>query len=138
MTQVFNGWNYGSVTNKSIIPLAGATSQSLTTSQSGSLFTITGGAGGATYSLPSPSIGLSYDFVLVGLSGASNITVAATSTLLYGYILGSATRVACSGNTNVIFVRTNGAVGDKVSFVSDGTNWYVQGLSQNAGGFSTS
>lgn len=94
-----------------------------------------------TVNLPSAKSGLEFKFFLKAIGGEAaediEIVQADASEDFIGAILnGAGTKdSAVSGDTKIVFDQSEGAtVGDWVSLVSDGTNWYVQGNCDNAAG----
>ena len=87
-----------------------------------------------TINLPSPSAGVSYMFIMSDTTADSSIV--ATAAIIKGGIHAGNSYLTLAGTT--IVCELAGAVGDCLSFVSDGTNWYVNGQSAHAAGFSVS
>ena len=70
---------------------------------------------------------------------ASNPNAGADNSLIYGHIIdnNNATSAAGAGGTVVaaadkITLNSNCQIGDSVTIVGDGTNWYVNGLLKDA------
>ncbi len=94
-----------------------------------------------TVNLPSAKSGVEFKFILKAIGGeaAEDIEIvqaAATEDFIGAILDGAGTKdSAVSGDTKIVFDQSGGAtVGDWVSLVSDGTNWYVQGNCDNAAG----
>lgn len=110
----------------------------LTAAQSGGTYFLNAATEFVT-TLPVPAIGLRYDFVVTAApSGASYTVVTAQSgaacEIMIGHILTSGFADSGSdveltaGGTTLTFVNSVSAIGDRASFVSDGTNWYVSAI----------
>ena len=81
------------------------------------------------------STGTQYKFI-VSSAGANALTVTALTAVVNGYLIGNATKVGCVGQTSVIIgTGANSAIGDNVSYLSDGTHWNVQGFAQTTAAF---
>jgi len=94
-----------------------------------------------TVKLPSAKSGIEFKFILKAIGGESAedieiVQAAATEDFVGAILDGAGTKdSAVSGDTKIIFDQSGGAtVGDWVSLVSDGTNWYVKGTCDAAGG----
>jgi hypothetical protein len=104
-------------------------SSTIASSFSGALIPITMGNTASTMTLPVPTAGAYYDFV-VGISGTANSTIEAGSsnTVIHGTIysgLGSSgSTVLVNGNHQLRFVGGVSQPGDEILLKSDGTNWY--------------
>lgn len=89
--------------------------------------------------LPAPAAGLKYDFVVTAApSGASYTVVTAQAgsacEIMIGHVLTSGFADSGSdvettaGGTTLTFVNSVSVIGDRASFISDGTNWYVSAI----------
>tara|TARA_R110002096_G_scaffold276948_4_gene470959 strand:+ start:771 stop:1187 length:417 start_codon:yes stop_codon:yes gene_type:complete len=87
-----------------------------------------------TINLPSPTVGVCYKFIMTDTTADSSIV--ATAAIIKGGIHAGNSYLTLAGTT--IVCELAGAIGDCLSFVSDGTNWYVNGQSAHAAGFSVS
>lgn len=88
--------------------------------------------GGSTYNitLPAPASGVNFTFI-VGAAIGHAVTLKSNAANVYGNIVSSDGTAVTSGNitsaiTNVVLGST-AAVGDKYTYISDGTNYYVFG-----------
>ena len=71
---------------------------------------------------------------IVGLAFATtNWTVVAATSVIQGGAIVDSTFVAASDENTISFVASAEAVGDYVDIVSDGTNWYDNGVGSGAG-----
>ena len=87
--------------------------------------------------LPSAVAGCSFTFFITDVTADVDIVQASATEDFVGAIVDGAGSKdsAVAGDTKIIFDQTGGAtVGDWVYIISDGTNWYVQGLCDNAAG----
>ena len=107
----------------------------LAAEDSGKFYTVDSAAGAYEITLPAPTKGIRYDFVVKEDTPTAAVTIKATDTIIYGRFLegevdtssdanGSA---GATGQTNVI-IGTAANTGDSVRLVSDGTYWYAQGV----------
>ena len=106
-------------------PIAKTTQTFTATSSSMMLVPTTSGQ---TFTLPAPTEGVKFTFV----SGhASNHVITTATDKFQGtvtdYSNGTTLARTTISNKNEITL-TNGAVGDRLDFISDGTNWYVEGV----------
>ena len=106
-----------------------ATSKTLTAADSGATVILAGGSA-STVTLPAATDGAYFEFFA---QSAQAHVVQAASNILQGAVYdnsntasgGSIARTAINDGTSITIA--NGAVGDSLSVVSDGTNWYVKG-----------
>lgn len=93
--------------------------------------------GGFTVTLPVPSIGLRFRFIVkIAPTTAYIITTNAGANLMYGMMeerAGTA-GVAGAARDTFNFVASQSIIGDWVEFDSDGTNWYYHGMVDVAAG----
>ena len=82
-----------------------------------------------TINLPAASAGVSYKFIVTDSTAAS--TINAESGVIQGQFTDDNDSTNVS-DTTTINLGTSCAVGDWLSLVSDGTNWYVSGQCQHA------
>lgn len=101
----------------------------------------TAGAGNAiTLPLAAQAGGQTFNIVLgVQTAGANCVILsgAAASANIYGYLIGSATVVACAGVSAINIVSGVATVGAQLQFTCDGSRYYVQGLAPIAASFTT-
>jgi hypothetical protein len=108
---------------------------SVEANESGKHF-ILSAAAGAAVTLPAPSPGLNYRFI-VGLAFATTnwtIVTNGNATIIQGGVVVNGASVTGANEDTISFVATAETVGDYVNLVSDGTNWYVDGYAHAAGG----
>lgn len=110
-----------------------ATAATLTSANSGSTYYLNAAAG-AAITLPAPSAGLKFKFVVAAAFATTSWTVAATGAIIHGAVDVNSTLVLGAGITTITFVNTAETVGDWVTVESDGTNWYLDGVGQALGG----
>ena len=118
------------------------TTITLAAEDSGKFYTVDAAGGAYVITLPSPTAGIRYDFVVVEDTPNSAVTITATGALIYGRILegevdttndapGSS---ADTGQTSFV-IGTAANRGDSFRLVCDGTYWYAQGVSALDGSF---
>tara|TARA_Y100000310_G_scaffold309351_1_gene353345 strand:- start:592 stop:1053 length:462 start_codon:yes stop_codon:yes gene_type:complete len=108
----------------------------LTASDSGSVVFLDGSTT-HDVTLPSAKAGLCFTFFLTDATADVDVVQAGASEDFVGAIVdGAGTKDSgTASDTKIIFDQSGGAtVGDWVYLISDGTNWYVQGLCDNAAG----
>lgn len=108
----------------------------------GKVFYIESSGGAYTITLPALRAGAHYKFVVQENTPTGDITIASSTTDIYGVLRQQAdtnedNMIACAGVTNVLF-DTTCLKGDLLEFSCDGTNWYVDGKTSVQGGFTTS
>ncbi len=108
----------------------------LTVAQSGSIIFMPQATGNTTHNLPAPSSGVNFKFIITDTANGSNTrAITATSTLLFGTIIGPGGAdtdvLLVNGATTLTLSATANNVkkGDFLYLFSDGTNWYVDGRS---------
>jgi len=106
--------------------------KTLTISDSGKVF-ILKAAAGVAISLPAVASGLEYEFITGLLFATTNFTIVSTTNAIQGGALVAGSFVPAANENTISFVSTADTLGDKVSIKSDGTNWYVEGVSKTAG-----
>ncbi len=101
----------------------------------------TAGAVAVVYTLPLPAAGLHYRFINgapAALSGTVQINTSAAAAILFGSVITGPTNgvalLAVSAKTQIRFLTAVSVLSDSIDLYSDGTNWYVNGMSQIAGG----
>lgn len=140
-----NGSVVGGTAN--VVDVTTATT-TLTAAQSGSVVLLDRAAG-TTVTLPAPSAGLNYTFVVktTVTSGADKVITDATTTFIQGYLVvpvaaGTSTYFYGDGSTirsiNLNGSTTGGLLGGSFSLVCiDGTQWQVQGAVEGSGTVAT-
>lgn len=109
------------------VNLAGS-SVSLSNAQSGEVITLSA-TGGSAISLPSPSKGLQYKFIVSATGGH---TITAPSACIYGAVCNAVSNTAASilstGAAKTGIATTTGSVvGDSITLVCDGSKYFVSG-----------
>ena len=115
----------------------------LTAEDSGKFYTVANATGsGIVVTLPSPTTGIRYDFVVVEDTPGDTVTITATGALIYGRVLegevddGEDANGSSGATGQTSFVITAAANrGDSFRLVCDGTYWYAQGVSALDGSF---
>ena len=118
------------------------TTITLAAEDSGKFYTVDAAGGAYVITLPSPTAGIRYDFVVVEDTPTGAVTITATGALIYGRVLEGEVDTdddapGSSGATGqTSFVITAAANrGDSFRLVCDGTYWYAQGVSALDGSF---
>jgi len=97
-------------------------------------------AGGFTSTLPAPSVGLKFKFIVqTAPTTAYIITTNAGANILFGTfidIVGELTYFSAQDTLN--FVASTSVVGDRLEVESDGTNWFCKAISGADGGITVS
>jgi hypothetical protein len=123
----------GDVPRKMNVITISATTRQLSGEDSGA-FVVMAGASPSTVLLPPPEAGLHFD-IYAG-TGQVHI-IQATSDVINGNYRHNSntttlTRVAVSGKGKLTLHSSHRAIGDRLLFWSDGTNWWVDGIVNNA------
>ena len=88
--------------------------------------------------LPAPAAGLTYTFIVTGAPAGANYTIVTTSSanVMAGACLSAAGDASSwlGDADTVTFVASQAVPGDFVSFHSDGTSWFVTGVTKVAAG----
>jgi len=104
----------------------------LTAAESGNTFFLSAAAGFVT-TLPAAAAGLEFEFIVKTAPTSNGYTITGDpADVIFGTVSANGAEDTVNGVTasaadNVILVANQAAVGDRVRFVSDGTNWYVSG-----------
>ena len=101
------------------------TTLALKTDDSGDIIMLNS-TNGSIISLPSPSSGINYKFI-VSNTGAHSIT--STSSNIYGKLMAGATGgiLSITSAKSVIYTTSGSMIGDDITLQSDGKNYYVSG-----------
>jgi len=108
----------------------------LTAEDSGKFYTIDSAGGAYEITLPSPTRGIRYDFVVKEHTPTGAVTIKATSAIIFGRVLEGEVDTSSdapgsdadgTGKTNFI-IGTSAVQGDSFRLVCDGTSWYAQGV----------
>lgn len=103
----------------------------LTAADSGKEFSLNAAAGVAV-TLPAVAAGLKYKFRVAAAFATTNFTVvSATDVIQGGAFVNSVFTPAANENT-ISFVASAESVGDYITLVCDGTNWYAEGVGASA------
>ena len=103
----------------------------LTAANSGKTYILTGVVGYAL-TLPAPSAGLKYKFIVQDLFATTDWVVTATGAIMYGTVMELSTVQAVAGATTINLELAADTIGDWIMVESDGTNWYVTGACAQA------
>lgn len=117
------------------------TTKTITAAESGSTFILNLAAGFVT-TLPAPSAGLKYKFIVgTAPTGSYTIVTNASANVIHGQIAsaedaaGSVSTTAASDT--ISFVLNLAIIGDYCEVISDGTSWFVSGLCNVQDGMTT-
>lgn len=110
-----------------------AVATTLTDSDSGKVL-ILNAAAGKVVTLPSVAVdGFNIKVVVGAAFATTNFTVVAPTAKIQGGAIVNSTFVAAADENTISFVATAETVGDYIEIVSDGTNFYVNGVGALAG-----
>jgi len=110
-----------------------STATTLTASDSGKTFTLSGSAGVAV-TLPAVTVdGFNAKFIIGSAFATTNFTLVSPTSIIQGGGIVNSVFVPASNENTISFVATAETVGDYVEVVSDGTNYYVNGVGALAG-----
>lgn len=110
-----------------------AAATTLTAEDSGKTF-ILSAAAGAAITLPAVTMtNFKAKFIVGAAFATTNFTVVAATNIIQGGAIVDSTFVAASDENTISFVASAEAVGDYVEIISDGTNWYVNGVGSGSG-----
>jgi len=105
----------------------------LTSNDSGKVL-ILNAAAGKVITLPSVAVaGFNLKVVVGAAFATTNFTVVAPTAKIQGGAIVNSVFVAAADENTISFVATAETVGDYVNIVSDGTNFYVDGVGAAAG-----
>lgn len=110
----------------------------ITAAETGTTFYVSAAAGFLS-TLPAPAAGLNYKFVVITAPTSNGYTIATTSSanIIYGMVeerAGTA-GVACATEDLLTLVANQSIIGDWLEIRSDGTSWFVHGMTDVAAGF---
>tara|TARA_R110000851_G_scaffold91581_4_gene199905 strand:+ start:864 stop:1307 length:444 start_codon:yes stop_codon:yes gene_type:complete len=107
----------------------------LSATDSGALVLMANASGICTITLPAPDVGLHFE-IYAATAQLHKIQTDSEATILQGnYRHNSATttmtRIAVVDKKSITLHSSGRAIGDRLEFWSDGTNWYVDGIVNN-------
>lgn len=115
-----------------VIDLTGT--YTVTAAQSGTTFLLNSTTEFAT-TLPAVERGLTYTFIVKSAPSGADYTIVTASgaNVIQGLVIGGGTGadIPAADEDTISFKDGQGAVGDWVMLVCDGTNWYVRGQVQS-------
>jgi hypothetical protein len=126
----------GSITGlETVVTLTAAST--LTAAQSGSTFFLSSATEFAT-TLPAPSAGLNYKFIVKAAPSGASYTIVTTSSanIIKGQAVNAAGAAGDTGTADdtISFVDGQAVAGDMVTVISDGTSWFAYGVCAVAAG----
>lgn len=126
----------GSITGlETVVTLTAAST--LTAAQSGSTFFLSSATEFAT-TLPAPSAGLNYKFIVKAAPSGASYTIVTTSSanIIKGQAVNAAAGAGDTGTADdtISFVDGQAVAGDMVTVISDGTSWFAYGVCAVAAG----
>jgi hypothetical protein len=104
----------------------------LTAEESGKTCYLDAAAGFVT-TLPAAALGLHFTFIVKTSPTSNGYTITGDpADVIYGTVAANGAEtivngIAAAAADNVILVHNQSIIGDRLEFVSDGTNWYVSG-----------
>lgn len=104
----------------------------ITADETGKTFFLSAAAGFES-TLPTAAAGLRFKFVVATAPTSNGYTITGSpADKIFGTVACSGAEntingVTADANDNVILVHSEAKIGDVVEFISDGTNWYVNG-----------
>jgi len=90
-------------------------------------------AAGAAITLPSPTSGVKYKFIVGADFATTDWTVVANVDVIEGGAIVNSAFVAAANENTISFVASAETIGDYVELISDGTSWFVNGVGAGAG-----
>lgn len=96
-------------------------------------FLATGDTDGAEITLPSPTDGVKYKFIVTATFASTDWTIVADDDVIEGGAIVDSTFVAASNENTISFDAGSETIGDYVELISDGTSWFVNGVGAGAG-----
>lgn len=102
----------------------------LTLADNGKTILLAGTSGTYSVTLPAVKDGLSFKFIVSTVSSGAR-TISATTAVIQGTVVASGSAVAGVNETNIALSATS-KVGDIIEVISDGTNFYLNGIAQGA------
>jgi len=110
-----------------------AVAKTLTASDSGNVFTLSATTG-KVITLPSVAVdGFKAKFLVGAVFATTNFTIVAPTSVIQGGAIVNSVFVPASNENTISFVASAESVGDYINIVSDGTNFYVEGVGALAG-----
>jgi hypothetical protein len=120
-----------------VAPVIGALTgaQAITQAMSGSIINLDHTTAGAI-TLPVAIAGLNYKFVVGTGVTTKDLTLTPTAGTFCGYLIGSATVVACAAKATIVLTGAKALLGDSIDvYCAVAGNWQVRGTSQTAAYF---
>ena len=107
--------------------------RTLTIEESGTTFFLNASVGAAV-TLPAVAAakGVSYKFIVTQATITTDWVITAATAVLMGALLEAGLVVLVAAGTTINIEVATDVLGDWVSVVSDGTNWYVDGVASGA------
>jgi len=110
-----------------------AVAKTLTASDSGNVFTLSATTG-KVITLPSVAVdGFKAKFLVGAVFATTNFTIVAPTSVIQGGAIVNSVFVPASNENTISFVASAESIGDYINIVSDGTNFYVEGVGALAG-----
>lgn len=116
-----NGFQNGA---SSVETIAAATT--LTAADSGKTFMLNAAAG-AAITLPAPSAGVKYKFIVQALFATTDWVITATGAIMQGSVQEAGAVQAVASATTINLELGTDTIGDWITLESDGTSWFVNG-----------
>jgi hypothetical protein len=122
---------YGFGTKRSGVETLAA-ARTLKEGDSGKLFLLNA-TEGAQIVLPSPKRGLGFRFLTAGAFGTTAWTLTTSTNIIQGSLIVGGASVPLEDENTITFVATSETLGDYVELLSDGTNYYANGIGAGEG-----
>lgn len=106
--------------------------KAFTASDSGKLFTLNSTAGKA-HTLPAPIKGFKMKVVVGTAFSSTAHTITSSTAVIQGGAIVNSVNVPAANENTITFSASAETVGDWLEIVSDGVNWYVNGVGTAAG-----
>lgn len=91
-------------------------------------------AAGKAITLPAVKNGVSFKFITAAAFATTAWTVTGGAAVIQGSIIVNGAKVAGANETTITFAHAAETVGDHVELQCDGTNWFLSGVADAAGG----
>ena len=91
-------------------------------------------AAGVAITLPAVKAGVSFKFITAASFITTAWTVTGGAAVIQGSIIVNGAKIAGANETTITFAHAAETVGDHVELQCDGTNWFLSGVADAAGG----
>jgi hypothetical protein len=105
-------------------PVVGTADVVITAAQSGTMFVANKGSGNQLFTLPAAAAGLRYTFVCKNASTGMTIKTGDATAVMHAKTAAAGTAITSTANTGSL-VNSTAVVGDTLTLVCDGTDWWM-------------